>query len=145
MLDDATEETFVLTAHESASDDVWKSIPDTTIQHMDIRNMMNSNADAIRRLEDQLDVIFREIECLKALQSSSSQTRKSVPRIHITPTQRDILVMFFVNNRFPSHEEKVGLAHKCHMTSRQIDDWFSNRRKRQKKMKTDDVPLESMA
>lgn len=90
---DTLEETFVSTAHECANDDVWKSISDTTLQHMDIINMMNSNADAIRRLDEQMDAIFREIECLKVLQSSSSQTRKRVPRIHITPTQRDILVM----------------------------------------------------
>lgn len=56
---------------------------------------------------------------------------KAYKRTHFSRTQKMILENYFKCCQLPSVEEKLYLAKMCNLKIKQIDNWFSNKRKRQ--------------
>ena len=94
------------------------------------------NSKAIEQLQTQTQQIAQEIAMLRSKSNVMSSTvmtnPHTTPRHIMTPWQRDLLIKCYEKSDHPTSDVKQKLAFQLDLSKKQVNDWFTNRRKRSK-------------
>ena len=111
-------------ADEEQLKELQKMISDTSAQLNQIRNDQMLMSAQIQEIKS---MVFRPHFIKPITQKPSCQKR-----MHLTESVREHFVQQFQFDRHPSTEVRETLAQESGLSFRQVDDWFTNRRKRSK-------------
>ncbi|KAM0675363.1 hypothetical protein GVAV_001188 [Gurleya vavrai] len=100
-----------------------------------VRNNINDTLNSMKKQSTSVIEIFLRdfIESEKNLQKDSFSTAKSR---RFSKGIIELLENSFFANEYPSDPEKQAIANACKITTKQVNNWFTNKRNRAKNMRS---------